>query len=388
MSGQATDALLIAGIPALNMSLYRQIRFLVGDPTAYLQWKDASGELKSVLILRDIEMDRAKRSARAQTIACPRDYAPAEGLSGDRETATAQAVAECFRRLGLKTVKSDRSLPLIYAEMARRAGIEIQCDTEWGVLERRCKDEQEIAWMQEAQAMTEGAMEMACRFIANAKARSDGSLEVDGEQLTSEVVRWRIDQWLLQRGYSNPESIVAGGAVGADCHDHGHGILRTGEPIIVDIFPRNRKTLYNGDCTRTVVHGEISDVLKKMHAAVVAAKKAAENTVRPGVTGQQVHEATIAAMQAHGYPMGLPPKDAANGYCSMTHGTGHGLGLEVHEPPLLDKGGPALIVGDCLTIEPGLYALGIGGIRVEDLVVVTADGCKNLNRLPDGLDWK
>jgi len=93
MSGQATDALLIAGIPALNMSLYRQIRFLVGDPTAYLQWKDESGELKSVLILRDIEMDLAKRSARAQTIACPRDYAPAEGLSGDRETATAQAVS-------------------------------------------------------------------------------------------------------------------------------------------------------------------------------------------------------------------------------------------------------------------------------------------------------
>lgn len=102
MSGPATEALLIAGIPALNMTLYRQIRFLVGDPTAYLQWKDGSGATHSILILRDIEMDRAKKSARAQTIACPRDYAPSEGLSGDRETATAQAVAECFRRAGLK----------------------------------------------------------------------------------------------------------------------------------------------------------------------------------------------------------------------------------------------------------------------------------------------
>ena len=388
MSIPATDALLIAGIPALNMSLYRQIRFLVGDPTAYLQWKNAAGETCSVLILRDIEMDRAKKTARAQSIASPRDFTPETGLSGDRETATAQAAAECFRRAGVTTVKSDRSLPLIYAEMAKRAGIEIVCDTEWGVLERRCKDEQEIAWMQEAQNTTEGAMEMACRLIANAKVRSDGSLEVEGEPLTSEVVRWRIDQWLLQRGYSNPESIVAGGAVGADCHDHGHGVLRTGEPIIVDIFPRNRKTLYNGDCTRTVVHGQISETLQKMHTAVVAAKKQATAAVRPGVTGQQVHQATIAAMQAHGYPMGLPPKDAPSGYCSMTHGTGHGLGLEVHEPPLLDKGGPALIIGDCLTIEPGLYALGLGGIRVEDLVVVTADGCQNLNRLPEGLDWK
>lgn len=388
MTSRPHDALLIAGIPALNMSLYRQIRFLVGDPTAYLQWKDESGTEHSVLILRDIEMDRAKRSARAKTIACPRDYAPEGGLSGDRETATAQAAAECLRRAGVKSVRSDRSLPLIYAEMARRAGLDVQCDIEWGVLERRSKDEQEIAWMEEAQNMTEGAMEMACQLIANANARADGTLEVDGEPLTSEIVRWRVDQWLLQRGYSNPESIIAGGAVGADCHDHGHGILRTSQPIIVDIFPRNRKTLYNGDCTRTVVHGDIPDVLIKMHAAVVSAKNAATAAVRPGVTGQAVHEATIKAMQDAGYPMGLPPKDAPSGYCSMTHGTGHGLGLEVHEPPLLDKGGPALIVGDCLTIEPGLYALGIGGIRVEDLIVVTPNGCRNLNRLPEGLCWK
>jgi Xaa-Pro aminopeptidase len=387
MTAAATDALLIAGIPALNMSLYRQIRFLVGDPTAYLQWKDATGQVQSILILRDIEMERAKKTARASTVASPRDYIPEGGLSGDRETATAQAVAECFRRAGIRTVRSDRSLPLIYAEMARRAGIDVQCDTEMGVLERRCKDEQEIAWMQEAQAATEGAMEMACRLVAHAQARSDGALEVDGEPLTSEIVRWRIDQWLLQRGYSNPESIVAGGAIGADCHDHGHGQLRTGEPVIIDIFPRNRKTLYNGDCTRTVVHGEIPAVLQKMHAAVVAAKQAATAAVRPGVTGQQVHEATIEAMKSHGYPMGLPPQGAAAGYCSMTHGTGHGLGLEVHEPPLLDKGGPALIVGDCLTIEPGLYAVGIGGIRVEDMIVVTPEGCINLNRLPEGLDW-
>lgn len=388
MTGTPTEAVLIAGIPALNMTLYRQIRFLVGDPTAYIQWRDSSGKVHSVLLLRDIEMERAKRSARVETVACPRDYAPAAGLSGDRETATAQAAAECLRRQGITSVKSDRSLPLIYAEMVRRAGIDIQCDIEWGVIERRCKDEQEIAWMAEAQAMTEEAMAMACRLVANATAKKDGTLEVDGAALTSEVVRWRIDQYLLQRGYTNPESIVAGGAIGADCHDHGHGVLRTGEPIIIDIFPRNRKTLYNGDCTRTVVHGEISEVLLKMHAAVVSAKAAATATVRPGVTGEQVHAATIAAMAAAGYPMGLPPKDAANGYCSMTHGTGHGLGLEVHEPPLLDKGGPQLIIGDCLTIEPGLYAIGIGGIRVEDLVVVTSDGCRNLNRLPEGLDWR
>ena len=72
----------------------------------------------------------------------------------------------------------------------------------------------------------------------------------------------------------------------------------------------------------------------------------------------------------------------------MTHGTGHAVGLEVHEPPLLDFGGPELLLGDCLTIEPGLYCRAIGGVRVEDMIILTEDGCQNLNSLYTGLDWK
>ena len=86
--------------------------------------------------------------------------------------------------------------------------------------------------------------------------------------------------------------------------------------------------------------------------------------------------------------MGLPPADSPPSYCGMTHGTGHGIGLDVHEPPLLDRGGPVLVEGDALTIEPGLYCAEVGGVRVEDMVIVTRDGCINLNQLPEGLDWK
>jgi Xaa-Pro aminopeptidase len=163
--------------------------------------------------------------------------------------------------------------------------------------------------------------------------------------------------------------------------------LRTGEPVIIDIFPRNRETLFNGDCTRTVVHGDISQELAKMHAAVVAAKAAATGACRAGVTGEAVHDATLQAIKAHGYGVGLPDDDTPDSYCGITHGTGHGIGLDVHEPPLLDKGGPGLLVGDAITIEPGLYSRSIGGVRVEDIVVVTEDGCENLNALPEGLDW-
>lgn len=343
---------------------------------------------ESILILRDIEMARARAKARADRVACPADYAPAGGLSGDRETATAQAAAECLRRAGVTRVVSDRTLPLIFAEIARQAGITVECDLEMGVLERRSKDQQEIAWLRESQSATEGAMEMACRLIASAEARRDGVLVRDGEPLTSERVRAAIDHWLLDRGYSNPPPIVAGGPGGADCHNLGHGELRTGQPVIVDIFPRNRETHYYGDCTRTVVHGEVPDEIAKMHAAVRQAKAAAVAAVRTGVTGEDVHRATTEAITRLGYAVGLPGDEAPDSYCAITHGTGHGVGLDVHEPPLLDLKGPELVVGDAITVEPGLYRKDLGGVRVEDMVVVTQSGCENLNSLHEGLDWR
>jgi Xaa-Pro aminopeptidase len=385
MSDKKT-AVIFAGIPATNRALYHRLRFVVGDPTAVLDI--TTGEkTERVFILRDIEMDRARQHARADIIACPNDYAPESGLSGDRETATAQAAAECLRRAGVESVIADRSLPLIVADHIQKAGISVTCDLDLGVLDRRAKDAQEVEWLREAQAMTERAMELACTMVAKASANADGLLQLDGATLTSDRVRAAAEVFLLENGYSSPFTIVAGGPQGADCHDRGTGDLYTGQPVIVDIFPQNRETLYNGDCTRSVVHGEISDELLKMHDAVVKSKAAATAATKPGATGEEVHAETSRVILECGYKMGLPTDDDPNEYCAMTHGTGHGIGLNVHEPPLLDKGGPKLVVGDALTIEPGLYCRAIGGVRVEDMVVVTEDGCENLNNLPEGLNW-
>ena len=380
-------ARMMAGIPTLNAGLYRKIRFLVGDPVAWIEVTDSSGLTESTLILRDIEMQRAKAAANATRVACPADFTPSGGLSGDRETATAQSAAEFLVRIGCAEVVVDRSLPMIYAEMLGRAGVLVRCETEWGLIERRQKDASEIAAIRFAQQQTEEVMRVACQTIARAQTGAENILLVDGKPLTSERMQSMIDIWLLERGFSNPMSIVAGGPVGADCHDHGHGPLRSMQPIIVDIFPRDKKSLYNGDCTRTVVHGKISEKLTRMHAAVAKAKVAAASAVRSGVTGQFVHEATCLSMESSGYQMGFAPEGASDDFTSMTHGTGHGLGLEVHEPPLLALGGPELLVGDVVTIEPGLYCKAVGGIRIEDIVVVTEDGCLNLNSLPEGLVW-
>jgi Xaa-Pro aminopeptidase len=376
-------AIVMAGIPAINLSLFHTVRFNVGDPTAYVRFADGT----SLFICRDIELHRAAQHSRATRVACAADFVPEGGLSAERETATAQALAEALVRGGITRAVADRSLPLIYAEHLRRRGIEVVLDADLGVLERRRKDESEIAALAEAQAATEEAMLLACSTIARARAGADGVLQHGGSPLTAERINTLIDVFFLDRGYTTPGSIVACGVQGADCHNRGTGVLRTGEPIIVDIFPTSRSTRYSGDCTRTVVHGDVPAEIARMHAIVKAAKAAGIAATRAGVTADRVYQSAIEVVRAAGFDRALLPEHAPAEFCSMQHGFGHGIGLEVHEPPLVDAGGPELIAGDVFTAEPGLYHATLGGVRLEDIVVVTEDGCRNLNRLHEELDW-
>lgn len=379
----STTAIVMAGIPASNRSLFHAIRFNVGDPAALVVTQQGATQHR-LLILRDIEMDRAKKKAAADQIACPEDFTPDQGLSGDRETATAQAAAQAVIRANCNRVIADRTLPLSFVDAMRNQGIAVDYDPDLGVMNRRAKTEEEIAYLRQAQHATERAIEMACTMIAKATPDKDGKLHIQGDELTAEAVRLAIDVFLLTHGYTNPQSIVAAGPQGADCHNLGAGSIKTGQPVIIDIFPQNRLTKYNGDCTRTVVHGDVPDEVRRMHHAVLQAKNAAQNAVKPGVTGDLVHQATTQIIEQHGYAMGFPTDEHPT---TMPHGTGHGIGLDVHEPPLLDQKGPTLIVGDAITIEPGLYSQELGGVRVEDLVIVTEDACENLNLLQQGLDW-
>ncbi|MGN0910777.1 MAG: M24 family metallopeptidase [Thermoguttaceae bacterium] len=398
-------AYLTAGVPTTSATLYWKMRFLVGDPAAVIEFdedrtfpeaKKSTNALSPkkpghtrLLILRDIENERAARCAAADFVACPADFTPEGGLSGDREIATAQGVAEACRRAGVERIVSDRTLPLVYVSALADAGIECKCDVWRGVLERRSKDETELGYIREAQLATEEAIRLACKRIATATADDQGRLvALDGELLTSENMRAFIDRTLLDMKYQNVPSIVAGKKDGGDCHNYGSGYLYTGEPIIVDVFPMSKTTLYNGDCTRTVVHGIISPEYKRMTEAICAAKAAAMSTIRAGVTGEDVHRATIEALEAYGYGYAAPGTEEAENNPRLTHGTGHGLGLSIHEPPLLDFRGPELVVGDVVSVEPGLYDKRLGGIRSEDIVAVTETGCVNLgNPLPETLDW-
>lgn len=375
------DATLLGGIPAENPTLFRKALITAGDPAAWIGWADG----QSVLIIRDIEMDRAKRYTSATAVSCPAEYQPPGGLSADRATATAQAAAECLRRMGVRRVRTDRSLPFIYAHHAAQAGMELVYDSDLGVLDRRIKSAQEIQWLAAAQETTERAMDMACRTIAAAKVNAAGQLLLEGDVLTSERVKSLIARYLLDLNYTTAHgSIVATAPGSADCHESGSGVLRTGVPIIVDIFPQCEATRYHGDCTRTVVNGTPSDTVLRMHAAVVEAKGAGIAKLVPGNTAASVHQAVIEVQQRHGFRLS---RGTVSDEPTIQHGTGHGIGLEVHEPILLDDGGGVMLEGEVFTVEPGLYGRVDGGVRVEDMVVVTGEGPCNLNRLQEGLDW-
>lgn len=370
----------VAGVPASNAWLFHRAPFAAGDPAAHVTFPDG----RTVFLVRDIEAERARAAKIADSVRIPAEFEPKSGFSGDRETATAQALAEMLRREEVREVWADRSLPLIFAHFAREAGVEVRCDPELGVLARRSKSAREVEALREAQRRTEAAVRFACERIARADADADGALRTGGNTLTAERLRSEISVFLLEQGMDSMQAIVAPGREGGDCHNLGAGPIRTGEPVIIDVFPRDPSTRFFGDCTRTVVHGKAPEWIVRAHAAVVAAKAAATGATRAGATAGEVHGATVRVIEEHGYRAGFPERDDE---LTMPHGTGHGVGLDVHEPPLLDRGGPELVEGDCVTIEPGLYAPALGGVRVEDMVIVRKGGAESLSALPEGLAW-
>ncbi len=372
--------LLLAGIPADNPTLFRAVGMAAGDPAA---WVSLNGQ--SQLIIRDIEVDRARAAGKNEHVFCPADFTPAGGLDADRATATAQAVTELLRREGIEQISADRSLPFIFAWHVMQAGIELRYDADLGVIDRRVKSEQEIKYLQKAQRVTEQGMQFLCQRIARCDADADGVLHYDGQPLTSERARAMAAAFFLEHGFSMGHgAIVATAPQVADCHHAGTGPLRSGVPIIVDLFPQDEQTRYWGDCTRTVVHGTPSPQVLAMHQAVVEAKAAGIALLHPGNTAQQVHQAVIAVQQQHGFRLS---RGKVSDEPTIQHGTGHGIGLEVHEPILLDDGGGPILEGEVFTVEPGLYGRIEGAVRLEDMVLVTKDGPRNLNQLPEGLDW-
>lgn len=383
---------LLAGAPDHAPNVYHAVRLPAGDMVVYLT---VPNDGWSAAIVRNIEMQRMKATGRVVDVFCPEDLAPAGGLAANRNVGFAQAAAALCRRREIRKVVSDQFLPLIVIHHLQQAGIEVVCDPYLCIMERRAKTPSDINLLHQAQRATEAAIRHAYELVRDCRVdstRNAALLRPDGTPLTSEYLRSAIAIHLLKSGLSSPDDcIAAGGPIGSDCHHSGTGVLHANQPIILDVYPHDLRTRVHGDCTRTLCRGTVSVKLAEMHAAVIEAKQAAIAACKAGVLGSEVHEAACAVFRDRGYVIGLAADDDPD-TIFYPHGTGHGIGLEVHEPPLLDAHATTndsrLVVGDVLTIEPGLYCRSIGGVRVEDMVAVTAEGCTNLNALPETMWWE
>ena len=298
----------------------------------------------------------------------------------------ARLAARMLREQGIRSARVSPRLQAGYLEAMREAGLEIEVDRGLFLAERRHKSPEEARFIEASQGAAEAAVVEVVSQLAQADIR-DGILWLDEKPLTSERLYARASLLLGEKGFVCPDMIIAGSPECAMPHYRGEGAIRANAPVIIDIFPMSRTTHYHGDLTRTVVVGEVPAEIGRMHAAVLQALDAGIESIKAGAKGRDVHEGVCQVLVDRGYGTTTKGFEGAGEGARMNHSTGHGVGLDVHEEPALR--GPSentLLEGDVVTVEPGLYLMGIGGVRIEDSGMVTTGGFKNFTTLTRSLD--
>ena len=299
----------------------------------------------------------------------------------DVDQAVRAVWSNACRELGVRDAVVPSGFPVAVADQLREAGIAITVDQGSFDAERRAKNAAELAGMRRAQKAAEAGMR-ACVDALSSAVPANGGYAIGGELLTVEFVKARIAEAFLRHDATADDFIVARGAQAAVGHDMGSGPIAPGESIVVDLWPRDRESTCFADMTRTFVLGEVPAEIAGYHRLVRDAVDLAIALVRPGVDGRELYAAVCDHFEAAGYPTGRSKPDGEVLQDGFFHGLGHGVGLEVHERPGMGRYGDELVAGDVITIEPGLYRKGYGGVRLEDLVLVTEDGCENLTVFP------
>jgi Xaa-Pro aminopeptidase len=356
-----------------DADLYYLTHFLAGDPFLFVEC-----EGRREVFLSDLEVDRGRREAKGVAVLRVREITDAlekapEGLPDEPIARTARIVRRIAVERGIRDFEVPAGFPVSIADALRGLGFGVRWAPPPFLPERLRKRPDEVEHIRRAIEHTEAALRAGIERIARATVRGGGLFE-GAQPLTSEAVRRTIHSALLDRECDGYQAIVAGGAQACDPHERGSGPLPAGAPIILDVFPRDRATRYHGDMTRTVVKGRASPRVRSMFAAVRDAKAAAASMLRDGVDGFDVHAAVQKLFKDAGFETGV----SGGRMTGFFHGTGHGLGLDVHEPPRISKTHEILRAGNVVTVEPGLYYPDAGGVRLEDDVLVREDGCENL----------
>jgi len=373
---QRKKALLLIAASETNANLYYATRFLAPDPFVFVE---IGG--RKFLLMSDLEVDRARFESIVDevlsTSRLARDYRKRTG-----EKATYLGIIEDFlKRKKVRELLVPDDFPLAYADRLRKKGFRIETKAEPFFEKRSIKSPTEIRAIEAALRHTEAACRTAIEVIARAQIRR-GKLFYKGRVLTSEAIKQIINVSLMERDCVAQHTIIAPGIQAVDPHNQGTGPFRAHEPIVMDIFPQSVQNRYYADLSRTVVRGKASPKIKKMFAAVREGQEMAFRRIRAGADGGEIHRAIQKRFEELGFRTG-----EMNGRMQgFFHGTGHGVGLEIHEPPRISAGKDILQAGQVVTVEPGLYYEDSGGVRLEDMVVVTRTGCRVLNRLPKVLE--
>ena len=356
--------------------------YAVGTPVEtglYVRFADGD----DVVVATALEIDRVRLTSKA---ARKLSYAEAGYTSGEDYTELPRIALRLVRERGLDAVRVSPRLQAGHLEGLRAAGLEAVIDPEVFVSERRHKTPEEAAAIRKAQQAAEAAVREVVRHLAAAEIR-DGLLWTDGKPLTSEYLYARASLLLGELGHACPDMIIAGAPGNAMPHFRGEGQIRAHAPVIIDIFPMGRESHVHGDLTRTVVVGEVSDELRRMHGAVLQALDAAIETIRAGIPAGDVHNMACEVLVDRGFGTTTKGYEGPDGVAKMNHSTGHGVGLDVHEEPgVRGPNRSPLEPGDVITVEPGLYKLEFAGVRIEDTGMVTADGFDNFTTITRSLD--
>jgi Xaa-Pro aminopeptidase len=368
-------ARLIVAASEFDADMLYATRFFAPDPFIFLQQNG-----KRTLVLSDMEMGRGRKQAQADEFVSFNQLE--REVQGESKEAPPyeKVLAHFLRKRGVRSTIVPANFPLRYAEElgANQIGVRSTNHLFWP--EREAKTDEELKLIGRALRITEAGMQRAMDVLRRSTIARDKKLKWSGKTLTSEVLRAEIDTAMLHAGGIPTATIVAGGDQACDPHERGSGPLRANSLIILDIFPRDAQTGYWGDMTRTVVRGRASDAQRKLWETVKDGQALALKRVKAGVDGMSIHKAIQKLFDERGYPTEV--REGKN--VGFFHGTGHGLGLEIHEYPRLQK--VTLKDRQVLTVEPGLYYPGLGGVRHEDVVVVTRTGCRILSRFPKQLE--
>jgi Xaa-Pro aminopeptidase len=350
--------------------------FFAPDPFLFVQ---AGG--RRTVVMSDLEMDRAKKQARVDRVLSWTRIAKRVEERGRRAT-VAEVVARVLRDLGVRRAEVPRAFPLGLAMEVDALGIRLDLveDPFWP--EREFKTAAEVRAIEAALRAAEGGLAAGIAALRSCRIGRDGYLRRHGRRFTAEDLRAAVNTRIMGEGCVPSHTICAPGDQAVDPHEEGRGPIRAHTPVVMDIFPRSEKTGYFGDLTRTVVRGRASARLHEVYAIVHEGVRIGHARLRAGVEGRQIHEEIQALFDRQGYRTGL----RGGRMQGFFHGTGHGLGLEIHEPPSISKRPGALRAGHVVTVEPGLYYLGLGGVRIEDVALVTRTGSRNLTRAPKLLE--